>query len=255
MMTTAHNVSFAAAIALVRERVLVRGTSLCHSRDRLWREPLLSQLHQRVRAAAGQQSGTLAERWETVLAGADAAAVRLAAEALAVHLLIAGDIGADTKRAHVAATLARLESAPAIPRAIDDAFAHGPTPTGVAFKRRRLSQIAFLLASTGAWRSLPGAQRAAALEDPWHFRDWLRSVPVEGAQAQREAMLHIAHPDAFEPITSLDAKRRIVAALGRTSERALDTDEALAAIRARLTPRHGDGFSFAAEPLRDAWLP
>jgi 5-methylcytosine-specific restriction enzyme B len=93
-----------------------------------------------------------------------------------------------------------------------------------------------------------------ALEDPWAFRAWLHEVPVDGAQAQREALLHLAHPATFEPITSVAAKRQIVAALGRANERELDVDAALVAIRERLTPRHGADFSFGAPPLVDRWL-
>lgn len=254
-ITATRPTSFEQAAALVRERVLVRGTSLSRARERLWREPHLGELTQRLRAAAERSEGTLEQRWDAALEGAAPPVVSLAAEALAVHLLIAADISAETKRRQIQRTLERTDAPAALPRVIDEALAHGVTPTGIAFKRRRLSQLVFLLTAVSRWRSLPAGERRAALEDPWQLRDWLRSLPADGAQAQREALLHLIHPDSFEPILSLGAKRRIVAALGRVSERALDTDEALLAIRSRLKPRHGEGFSFAAPPLRDSWLP
>jgi 5-methylcytosine-specific restriction enzyme B len=252
--TTTSADPFPRAAALVRERVLVRGTSLCRTRDRLWRPATLDPLHARIRAAADGGGGTLAERWAGALAGAPPPLVQLAAEALTVHLLIASDITASTKGAQIDATLALLDTPPRLPRALLDALDAGRTPTGVAFKRRRLSQVTFLLAAAAAWHRLPAGGRRAGLADPWAFRDWLRTVPVDGAHAQREALLHLAHPATFEPVTSPTAKRRIVAALGSPAEQRLDVDEALLAIRRRLEPRHGRGFSFGAPPLIDRWL-
>lgn len=238
----------------VRERVWVRGTSLCRARDRLWRPPMLHALHERLRAAADQGDGDLAARWDAALTGADEGVVRLAAEALAVHLLIAGDIRADTKRAQIEATLALAPGAPALPAVVAAALEAGPTPTGVAFKRRRLSQIAFLLVAVAAWRATTPQERRTALRDPWAFRTWLHGQPADGGHAQREALLHLVHPGTFEPITSLRAKHRIVEALGQPDERTLGVDAALLAIRARLTPELGAGFSFGAPPLVHRWL-
>jgi 5-methylcytosine-specific restriction enzyme B len=255
MTTTPATDPFTTAAALIRERVLVRGTSLLRARDRLWRQPALDRLVTRVRAAAAADGGSVHERWHAALDGAGEDVVRLAAEGLAVHVLIAADLRAATKRRLLTETLAHLRDPPPLPAALDAALGCGPTPTGVAFKRRRLSQVGFVLAAAGAWRALPPADRRDGLGDPWAFRDWLRTVPVDGAHAQREALLHLAHPATFEPITSAAAKARIVAALGRAGERSLgDPDAALLAIRARLTPRHGEGFSFAAPPLVDRWL-
>lgn len=255
MTTTTRPIDpFPEAASLVRERVLVRGTSLCRTRHRLWRDPNLADLLGRLRGAAAAGEGGLHDRWHGALRSADAEVVQLAAEALAVHLLIAADIRPGTKRAQIDATLAHRDRPPPLPAVIDTALEHGPTPTGVAFKRRRLSQITFLLAAVQTWRALPAAVRRTNLGEPWEFRAWLRTVPVDGAQAQHQALLHLAHPETFEPITSAEAKRRIVAALGLAAERDLDTDEALLAIRGRLSSRHGDGFSFGAAPLRDRWL-
>jgi hypothetical protein len=245
---------FADAADLVRERVLLKGTSLSRARDRLWREPHLSDLLARLRTAAAREEGDLAERWDGVLAGAPRELVQLAAEALAVHLLIASDVRPATKRAQLAATLAHLDPPGALPEVVDLSLDHGRTPTGIAFKRRRLSQVAFLLTAAASWRARPAAERRSGLDDPWGFREWLRTVPVDGAHAQREALLHLVHPCSFEAIASVAAKRRIVEALGRRGEQDPDHDLALLSIRDRLEDRYGVGFSFGDEPLLRRWL-
>jgi hypothetical protein len=252
-MTPLTATPYTTAADLVRERVLVRGTSLCRARDRCWRAPELAALHTRVRAAAAAADGDVHLRWGRALDGAEDQLVRLAGEALAVHLLIADDIRGATKRALVVGTLARMSRPVALAPAVDAAFDHGRTPTGIAFKRRRLSQVAFLLTALAAWRREPGRIRAAALDDPDSFRDWLWTLPVDGGQAQREALLHLAHPDHFEPMVSRAAKERIVAAFADPDDPG-DVDLALAAIRARLTPVHGPGFSFGDPPLAERWL-
>jgi 5-methylcytosine-specific restriction enzyme B len=255
MTTTPAPDPFADAADLIRDRVFSKGTSLLRGRDRLWRQPHLGVLADRVRAVAVDAGGGgLHDRWHAALDGADAAVVRLAAEALYVHLVIASDITPATKRAHIADTLAWLEDPPPLPPLLAAALDVGRTPTGIAFKRRRLSQVLFLLTAVGAWRDLPPDARRSGLADPGAFRDWLDGVPCGGATAQREALAHLVHPAAFEPITSLAAKRRIVATFGGAEEVDLPLDAALGRIRTRLAAEHGDGFSFGAAPLVDRWL-
>lgn len=255
--TTTPDDPFTAAASLFRERVLVRGTSLCRAADRLWRDIHIEALLARLQACMHDPAGGgVHDRWDAALRGAPDPLVRLAVEALAVHLLIASDLTETTKRRLIAATAAHAHGGDVpLPRSVDAALCRGRTPTGVAFKRRRLSQIAFLLRAATAWRGQPARARREALGDRWVFRGWLWGLPVDGAQAQREALLHLAHPAAFEAITSRAAKERIVAALCLARERDLDTDLALQHIRARWTPRMGGGFSFSDPPLLDRWRP
>jgi 5-methylcytosine-specific restriction enzyme B len=256
MPATASADPFPLAAALIRDRVLVRGTSLRHGRERLWREPLVGALLDRISAATRDaEGGSVHARWDAALAGAPPPLVQLAVEALAIHLLIAADITEATKRALLASTASHGEEArPRLHKIIDAALAQGRTPTGVAFKRRRLSQVAFVLAVARAWWQLPAPTRRDALQSAGAFRAWLWELPVDGAQAQREALLHLVHPARFEPIVSRTAKERIVAALADDAEQDLDTDAALAAIRLRWTPQLGPNFAFGDPPLRARWL-
>ena len=42
------------------------------------------------------------------------------------------------------------------------------------------------------------------------FRQFVFALPPNSAFAQREALLHLVHPDTFEPIVSREMKREIV---------------------------------------------
>lgn len=97
-----------------------------------------------------------------------------------------------------------------------------------------------------------GTVRRAALEDPWTFEDWLWQLPPDGGQAQREVVLHLVHPEAFEPIVSRAVKRRIVEGFGAPASEG-DVDRALHRLRAELTQVHGPGFSYIDPAVAATW--
>jgi len=163
-------------------------------------------------------------------------------------VLFAADLSPTTKRHLVQATLARSSSPPRVGAPLDAALDAGLAGTGVAFKRRRLSQLQLLVDAVRLWKTLRRPLREELLADGDGFRRWLAEVPCDGAAAQREALLHLVHPDAFEPIVSPRVKRRIVAAYAAErsddSEEGADVDVALRGLRAALEPEHGPGFAF-----------
>lgn len=231
------------------DRVLRASGSLYTAR-RVWTLPVLEGLHERLedRGAPGR---TFEERWQDLLTDAAPAVRQLAAEALLVHLLFPADLTGATKRRLLAST-----APPAPPPGwIDAALDAGVAGTGVAYKATRLSQLAWLVRAVRAWKSTPSAERRAALAAPLGLRDWLAGLPPAGGQSQREALLHLLHPQAFEPIVSVRVKRRIVAAFGEHAAHHDDVDAALLDIRATLTPAHGLGFWFTTPALAARWRP
>lgn len=233
------------------ERALRANGSIFSSRRR-WAPDLIDDLHERLSGVDGR---TFAERWAAALHDASPAVVELAAETLYVHLLFAADLAPATKHGLVEGTLARSPAPPPISPPLTAALDGGLARTGVAFKTRRTSQLALLLAAVGAWKGLRPAERRERLDDPDAFKRWLFAVPHDGAHAQREALLHLVHPDAFEAIVSPRMKRRFVERHGGPADRrapdagvdvpdGIDVDVALRAIRRRLAARHGEGFAF-----------
>lgn len=220
------------------DRALRRNGSVFSSRRR-WAPDLLDDLGHRLAVPSGGE--TFAQRWASLLDGATDATVELAAEASYVHVLFAADLSPATKRQLVETTLARSSAPPRVPAALAEALDAGLAGTGVAFKTRRLSQLRLLVDAVQRWKTLKPRVREGLLGDADGFKAWLDEVPCHGAHAQREALLHLVHPEAFEPIVSPRVKQRIVAAYGADGP---DVDTALRALRAALEPTHGPGFAF-----------
>lgn len=235
------------------DRALRRGGSLFRGSPRVWSTPVLEDLRGRV-LAAYRTGVTFDQRWDAVLQGAGDVTVQLAGEAMFVHLLVAADISERTARRLVEGTLARAERPVRVPAYLDAALSVGLVPTGVAFKARRLAQLRLLLDAVWDWRGRPPAHRRTMLDDPGEFAAWLRAVPHDGAQSQREALLHLVHPAAFEPIVSVSVKDRVVSAFEELVPAGVgDRDEALRAIRAALESGDGSDVSFTTGPLVERW--
>jgi 5-methylcytosine-specific restriction enzyme B len=247
-----------AAAGRIASRCFRRGASLFTPRLRLWTAPGLADLATRLERAAARADapgGTAApfeERWHRTLARADGDTVALAAEVLYVHLLFPASVGGSRKRALLEATLARLAAPPRLPRALDAALDHGIAPVGVAYTRNRLTQLGWLAAAAGRWHRLPATRRRAALADPHRTAEALSAAP--GGEPQRAALLHLLHPDAFAPVTSVPVRRAILRAFAaHVPETEGDPDCALAAVRAALEPVHGQGFSFFDPEVAARW--
>lgn len=242
------------AAARVRDLALARGTSLFDGVARVWTLPVLDDLAERLQGGGEIRGEAFDERWRRSLDSAPDAVLQLAGELLFVHVLIAADLTPATKRALVSGTLSLALTPARVPDWADAALESGLVGTGIAFKARRLSQLRFLVEAARSLRRARPARRAALLDDPWACKAWLHGLEHGGAQSQRGAVLHLLHPETFEPIVSDDVKRRIVAAFDENvPEDVGDVDEALIWIRRSLSARHGEGFAFVEPELAARW--
>ena len=81
------------------------------------------------------------------------------------------------------------------------------------------------------------------------FRDYFVSPRI-----QQHALLHLVHPDTFEPIVSFNHKEMIAAAFeGLVEDPAQDLDRKLQEIRSTLEAKHGEGFHFYRPDVRSQW--
>jgi MoxR-like ATPase len=144
-----------------------------------------------------------------------------------------------------------------IPPDLDEALDHGIASAGIAFNTFRPFQLAFILQFARAWKALPADRREAALGDAWSFKQALFAVALPlGSYTQREALLHLVHPDTFEPIVSRRYKEQIAAAFtdpAATDE--LDIDRRLAAARARLEAEKGRPIDWYEDDIAPRWRP
>lgn len=217
----------------------------------IWTPPLIEELQCRLVPLPVQSDAAFLAGLRQQLAGAPAPLFLLAAEALFVHLLpLAGELAPQHKRQLVAAVAAWSPEPFVVPTALAQALDQGIARASAAFFVYRPFQLAFLLAFVGQWQRLAPAERVRALADPWDFKVQLFALPASRAYAQREALLHLVHPESFEPLLSRSEKRRLVRAAVRRADMATmatdDVDQQLAQLRDR-SSSHG-----ARPPARHA---
>ena len=100
------------------------------------------------------------------------------------------------------------------------------------------------------------------LNDPWAFKAFVMGLKFESrlfsvkntANLQRLALMHLAHPDTFESIVSVDHKEMIAAAVeGLVENPAQDVDRKLQEIRAALEGDDAETFDFYSGDARRRW--
>ena len=144
-----------------------------------------------------------------------------------------------------------------IPADLDAALDHGIATPGTAFHTFRPFQLALIIEFGRAWKELPEDRRDAALRDPWTFKDVLFAVPMpKGSFTQREALLHLVHPDTFESFVSRRYKEQVAAAFADpTAADEPDVDRRLAAARARVEAEYGRQIDWYEDDLARQWRP
>lgn len=247
---------YAAAQQFV-DRSLARDDSLFSPGRSIWSSAVLDDLHARFVEQPIETPEPFMVKFERQLAGAPDATLLLAAECLFVYFLMPINIKGETKRTAIKTVLKWMKEPVTIPSDLAEALDVGLATVGIAYQTYRPFQLQFLIALARSWKALDDDRRAAALADPWAFRDVAYDVPVPpGSQAMRESLLHLVHPDTFEGITARDMKQRIADAFAvYVTHPEGNVDEQLAEIRGRLTEEFGSGFVFWDERIRPRWQP
>lgn len=220
----------------------------------VWTQATVDDLYERFVQHPDSSDDTFMAKFRRQLAEAPAETVQLAAELLYVHLLIARDIQGKTKREVIDTVLSWSPTRVSIPNDLAHALDQGIATVGVAFKTGRPFQLWYLIEFLRKWKAMSAEERGKALTDPWVFKDAASQLPNARAQTQQEALLHLVHPDTFEPIVSHNWKSKIAqrfAAL--VAEPTDDIDRQLVQIRARLSERYGSDFHFWDPELKPLW--
>lgn len=216
-------------------RCLGEGGSLFEPDRQLWGGPALHEVYARFVEKPDVSSDSFFGKFERQLAGADDAVYLLAGELLYIHLLVASDITGKKKREIVRRPLSWAARPSDIPTLLDQALESGLSGTGIAFNRYRPFQLWLILELAKVMQSGSVTDRQGLLTDPWEFKRVLFSLPVKSAYTQREALLHLVHPDTFEAIVSRDHKAAISAAFAEyVDSHVSDVDQRLATIRQQL---------------------
>lgn len=237
------------------DRCLRQDGALFSDETGVWSEVTLQELDEAVFSAFDDTPTSFMVKLRGELKGASDAVIQLMAEVLYVHLLVPTDIRWETKRDTIESVLALMTHPPEPPADLIEALRPGFARAGVAYRTRRFHQLHYFVTVMRRWKALDAAERSRLLDDPWAFKAFLTGIPIEVAYAQREALLHLVHPDAFENIVSREHKRAIAEGLSDliSGETPDDVDQALLEIRRVLEVQSKGPVNFYDDALRARW--
>ena len=144
----------------------------------------------------------------------------------------------------------------------------GLTP-GIALSQALLQyrpyQVGLIIEFADQWKTLEPSERNGLLDDPRDFKNFVMGMKPDSLllrenkdtpQAQREALLHLVHPDAFEGTVSINHKKKIAGAEAFAhfvTEEIPDVDRKLAEIRRGLEAGLDRDFGFYDSDIRRLW--
>ena len=232
---------YAAAEAWVR-RALQSDDSLFTPGRRIWTSEWLDELHRRFLDRPDESGATFLDKLERQLTGSPPEAFQLMAEVLYVHFLIVSTRDGAEQKKQVDRILGWSPEPVAVPSELAAGLAPGLANPGQGFHSYRPFQVGLIIEFASQWKQLEPDARQRLLDDPWAFKDFVMDLHLQSAmfrdhqntpRAQRHALLHLVHPDTFEPIVSAIHKDKIAAAFERLVEDPeQDVDRKLQEIRA-----------------------
>ena len=254
---------YAAAQAWV-ERALRSDDSLFTPGRRIWTSEWLDELHRRFLDSPDVSASTFLDKLELQLTGSPPEAYQLMAEVLYVHFLIVSTKNSTNKQGQLNRILGWSPEPVAVPSELAAGLAPGIANPGTAFHRYRPFQVGLIIEFASQWKQLGSDERQRLLDEPWGFKDFVMHLHLQSAllrghqdtpRIQRQALLHLVHPDTFEKIVSTAHKSKIAAAFeGLVEDPAGDVDRKLHEIRSALEQTHGpETFNFYSPDIRSQW--
>lgn len=245
---------FYAAAAQFVDRCLRAGTSLFTDGRRIWSKKAFNDLRQHFIDQPLEDKRSFLLKLRQQLTGLEDPSIQLMAELLFIHFLITVTVGARKKRETIQEVLSWMKQPATIPADLREALNHGLANPGTAYNTRRDWQITFLITFGERWISLSDDQRSQLLTDPWQFKEFAFALDVASAFSQRNALLHLVHPEMFDAITSQEHKKMIAARFHEYVYRPTeDVDRQLLQVREKLAPKYGTNLDFYSEGLEPLW--
>ena len=239
------------------EQALRQDGSVFTPNEVIWSKEHLAELRKHyLDQPLGGDRGFLG-KLEQQLEGASDQARQLMAEVLYVHHLTPklNSVAFTTKKRQIEEILRRGAPIQTIP----DDVARGLGPgiaINQAMNRFRPYQIAFILEFTEQWKELRTVEQHHLLSNPWDFKQFVTGLHFTGrhisngsgnANPQREAILHLVHPDTFEAIITPSTKSWVVrqaTAKSLLDETSDNIDRDLQQVRIQLEGKFGSNLTF-----------
>lgn len=255
------------AVEVWVERALRRDDSLFVAGKPIWSNRWLGELRERYLDQPDVPGEGFYGILKRQLRGGAPEVYQLMAEALYVHFAPATTvIGGATKKRRIRQVLGWSGEHIVIPEGLLGALEVGIGNPGPGFNVKRPWNVGFIVEFVLRWKDLSSAEQERLLGDPWDFKGLLGFTPTsklfqevsgDGAyRLQRDALLHLVHPDTFERIFSFTHKKDIAAAYADLiHEDTDDIDHKLQQVRCGMETVLGRDFDFYEDPLRRRWDP
>ena len=252
------NLEIEAAARRVLDSGLGSGRSVIEPDEAAWLPDVAADLRRRIVDNPDFGEGTFLGKLKMQLDGAPRATYLLTAELLYVQAAPLWNLTAGRKRERIRAVLSWPQPPARLPPDLDTALGTpGVFNGGVGFNVGIWRQVGWLLSFVEHWWRQPDAGRAAALRDPWAFREIVAAMPAD-QPAIRNALLYVAFPRMFPPIVNQDHKRAVRNAFasvigGATGNDPVSIDRDLDAIRAHHRAEVGREVDYYLEPFGSQW--
>ena len=233
-------------------RGLLEDDSLFTPGKSIWSSQWLRALRERLLETSKWQGRF--EDWLAHLEGSPQETYQLAGEVLYVMFLVPNTPqNPEKKRQQIKKVFEESSPALDIPSNLGDALA-GLMGGGSGFQSSRPYYLGFLIEFAEQWKQQLPTEQNRLLVDAWAFKGFVEGLNFQSAllqnnpnaiQAQREALLHLIHPDTFEGMVSVNHKSLVTKAFkDLTNQPTEDVDRQLAQIRKILEPHYGAGNHF-----------
>jgi MoxR-like ATPase len=165
------------------------------------------------------------------LEGVSDAGIQFTAELLYVLSLPIGNIGAPAKRQLLDTVLGWMTEPVGVPDDLAAELDGGVANYGAGVVQRD-RYAKYFVQFAQRWKELDPGEQGRLLEDPWAFHAFVHDLGAPPLM-QREAILHLVHPDTFEYALAPADKTRIAKAFSglRPVAEAPDDDRALVEVR------------------------
>jgi len=246
------------------ERGLKSDDSLFTPGTAIWSTEGLDELHRRLLDRPDESKKR--EFWvklERQLAESPPHVYQLMAEVLYVYFVVGRRKDSTNVQASLNKVLGWSDEVVEIPPKMVAGLTPGLGRGGQRFGANRPYNIGFIIEFASQWKSEEAVERQRLLNDPFAFKRFVMGLTLQSAMfdgyqekpaMQRQALLHLVHPDTFEFSMSLNHKNEIVRAyeslLPSLDE---DVDRNLQVIRSVLEKRYGEGFKFYNKRIRMYW--
>ena len=250
------------------DRALRKDDSLFTPGKPIWTRELLGELRERYLNQPDVGQGNFYDKLRQQLNDSPPEVYQLMGEVLYAHFLIiwhgAGGMTGDTKVERINRVFEWSDQQIAVP----EYLIAGLTPGIAAFgpgQSRRPFMVGFLIEFVDQWKTLEQSDHDRLLDDPWAFKNLVMGMKLDSLLLrhnqntpwmQKEALLHLVHPDTFEGIVSFEHKEKIAgttAFVHFVKEQAEDVDRKLFQIRQGLEAGLGRDFDFYDSDIISWW--